>query len=305
MKIAAVVVTFNRLELLKESINSLREQTHKFDEIIVINNSSTDGTLEWINEQKDLTIITQENSGSSGGQHTGIKYAFEKGYDWIWCMDDDLSIYPNCISTIMEYCEGKSNSIAAIQPLKHSNSHCNLNHGAVYIDINNLTVIDIFESSKINKFFYTNSFCFEGVLLNRKAIELVGYPRRDFFITNDDVEYALRMVSKLPDYRIILLGEILMSRLLPRTHSRNPFHRIVSVTDWDIFVFHSYFRNFFVAVRLNYPNEFKKRKACKFLLREYKWILKVLLSILLFHSNKLKKYTVLFNRIILDGIFNK
>lgn len=49
-RIAAVVVTYNRLDLLKECINSIRQQTRKLDEIIVVNNSSTDGTLEWLNE---------------------------------------------------------------------------------------------------------------------------------------------------------------------------------------------------------------------------------------------------------------
>jgi len=54
-KIAAVVVTYNRLELLKQCIDSIKNQTRKPDEIIVVNNSSTDGTLEWLNPNKDLT----------------------------------------------------------------------------------------------------------------------------------------------------------------------------------------------------------------------------------------------------------
>lgn len=100
-KIAAVVVTFNRLELLKQCIDSLRNQTHKLDEIIIVNNSSTDGTIEWLNQQKDLTIITQENSGSAGGQHTGIKIAYEKGFDWIWCFDDDCFVETNALEELV------------------------------------------------------------------------------------------------------------------------------------------------------------------------------------------------------------
>src|SRR3989339_336534 len=102
-KIAAVVVTFNRLTLLQECIESLRNQTHTLDEIIIVNNSSTDGTLEWLNAQKDLTVITQENSGSAGGQHTGIKTAYEKGYDWIWCMDDDAEPELNALEELTKF----------------------------------------------------------------------------------------------------------------------------------------------------------------------------------------------------------
>ena len=83
-QIAAVVVTFNRIELLKKVINALRNQTKKIDQIIVVNNSSTDGTLDWLNMQTDIIIVTQENLGSSGEQFTGAKTAFEMGFEWIW-----------------------------------------------------------------------------------------------------------------------------------------------------------------------------------------------------------------------------
>ena len=73
LKIATVVVTYNRLELLKDCIESLRNQTRKIDEIFVINNSSTDGTEEWLSRQNDLTTITQPNTGGAGGFYTGTK----------------------------------------------------------------------------------------------------------------------------------------------------------------------------------------------------------------------------------------
>ena len=56
-KIAVIVITYNRLKFLKEIIESIRKQTRKADEIFVINNSSSDGTSEWLIGQNDLTII--------------------------------------------------------------------------------------------------------------------------------------------------------------------------------------------------------------------------------------------------------
>lgn len=58
MTIAAAIVTHNRLELLKLSINSLRAQTRKPDEIIIINNASTDGTTEWLAGQEGLFVVS-------------------------------------------------------------------------------------------------------------------------------------------------------------------------------------------------------------------------------------------------------
>ena len=112
-KIAAVVVTYNRLNVLQECTNSLRNQTHKVDEIIVVNNSTTDGTLDWLNSQKDLTVITQENSGGAGGFHTGIKAAYENGYDWIWCMDDDTEPEMTALEQLCKYIDNEKMILAS------------------------------------------------------------------------------------------------------------------------------------------------------------------------------------------------
>ena len=79
MKIIAVVVTYNRLELLKRNIDCLRQNT-PLTSIVVVNNGSTDGTTQWLAAQPDLQVINQENVGGSGGFYTGIEYAYKAGF---------------------------------------------------------------------------------------------------------------------------------------------------------------------------------------------------------------------------------
>ncbi|RYD78583.1 MAG: glycosyltransferase, partial [Sphingobacteriales bacterium] len=88
-KVIAVVVSYNRQQLLSECITALRNQSQKPDAILVVNNGSTDNTEEWLKDQPDVQFITQKNLGSSGGFNTGISWAYKNGYSWIWCMDDD------------------------------------------------------------------------------------------------------------------------------------------------------------------------------------------------------------------------
>ena len=76
MKVYVFIVTYNRLSLLKKTINSLRKQTYPIDNLCVINNGSTDGTYEWLLEQQDLTVIHQENLGGAGGFSRGVQYAY-------------------------------------------------------------------------------------------------------------------------------------------------------------------------------------------------------------------------------------
>ncbi|MDX9924653.1 MAG: glycosyltransferase, partial [Ignavibacteriaceae bacterium] len=75
MKIAAVVVTYNRLEYLKKCIDSLYNQSHQINKIIVIDNSSDDGTWEYLQSQEYVEAIKQKNSGGAGGFFAGIKHA--------------------------------------------------------------------------------------------------------------------------------------------------------------------------------------------------------------------------------------
>ena len=60
MKIACVVLTYNRLSLLKRCIDSIRNQTYQEFDIYVIDNASTDGTAHWLSLQNDLTVISKK-----------------------------------------------------------------------------------------------------------------------------------------------------------------------------------------------------------------------------------------------------
>ena len=224
MRIAAVVVTYNRLNLLKECIDAIRNQTRKVDEIIVINNSSTDGTLAWLEEQNDLTVITQENLGGAGGFYTGIKTAYEKGYDWIWCMDDDaepqkdalenISLFSKnySVNTVNQEIELRlsqvtpdrlhsyflSGSISALACLEVDQNMNILHPHRGYFNFGNVFsgIVKKFAESDIKKeFVEIDHASFVGIIVNSRAIHKAGYPNREFFIHYDDVEYCIRLRS--------------------------------------------------------------------------------------------------------------
>ena len=87
-KVIAVVVTYNHYSDLITCIKAIRNQTHQPDAILVVNNGSTDFTSVWLDQQTDIIHLYQDNLGSAGGFSNGISWAYQEGYDWIWCMDD-------------------------------------------------------------------------------------------------------------------------------------------------------------------------------------------------------------------------
>ena len=63
MTVAAAITTFNRLEMLKRCIEAVRAQSVPPDEIIVVDDASSDGTATWLREQDDLVAIIQPGNG--------------------------------------------------------------------------------------------------------------------------------------------------------------------------------------------------------------------------------------------------
>lgn len=177
MIIAAVIVTFNRLELLKKCIDAVRNQTRKVDEIIVVNNGSTDGTKEWLEKQKDLTIINQENLGGAGGFYTGIKTAYESGFDWVWCMDDDCLPKESCLELQLPE---SVYTITGPRVIDGKTDVWNCNYNKLKYRLLNLLRIPFI------------TIPFNGFLISNYTIKKIGLPIREFFIYSDDVEYSFR-----------------------------------------------------------------------------------------------------------------
>jgi GT2 family glycosyltransferase len=195
-KIATIIVTFNRLDMLKDTIESLRNQTKKIDKIIVVNNSSSDGTEEWLNLQSDLLVLKQDNLGSSGGQYTGWKTAYELGYEWLWVMDDDVLPELDCLEKIWDY---KSENII-VAPLRYTP----LGLPFVESDIKKANLSNPFKSiwkemliseDLKNEKIQCDGITFEGPLLHYSVIDKIGLPQKNFFIYGDDTEYSIRALK--------------------------------------------------------------------------------------------------------------
>ena len=209
MNIIAVVVTYNRRELLKRNIACLRLNT-PVSSIVVVNNGSTDGTGAWLDEQEDLAVIHQENVGGSGGFYRGIQYAYQAGADWIWCMDDDVFPRPDCMEYLLPYTHEPGVGILAPRRLMAGQIFTN--------DFQKVNLSNPFASmyqQKLKKQVVNGpvDICgtaFEGLCISRKAVAEIGLPNKELFIFCDDTDYCLRAV--LAGFRILYIPSALMDK---------------------------------------------------------------------------------------------
>ena len=184
-KIIAIVVTYNRLELLKECIEALRNQTKSADIILVVNNGSNDNTAQWLAAQTDLTCIHQKNTGSGGGFSTGISWAYKNGYSWIWCMDDDG--YPK---------EDALEKILAPDTDRLCLRNCAVlqkgDKKTFVWKTGKYATIDEVDTTLIKGIGHP----FNGTMIHRNIIERVGIPQPSLFMWGDESEYYVRITKK-------------------------------------------------------------------------------------------------------------
>ena len=200
IKVAAVVVTYNRLELLKECIEALRNQTYENLDLVIVNNGSTDGTGEWLATQKDLIVITQENLGGAGGFNTGMRYAAEHDYDYCWVMDDDvicdrdtLSEMFNAASAIKEDWGFLCSSV-----VDKNGNPCNT---PLILNWSRNKYPDWPRYLKYGMVEVMNA-TFVSVFVPTENIRKYGLPIKDFFIWGDDTEFTDRMSKRHPCYMV-------------------------------------------------------------------------------------------------------
>jgi rhamnopyranosyl-N-acetylglucosaminyl-diphospho-decaprenol beta-1,3/1,4-galactofuranosyltransferase len=215
-KVAAVVVTYNRKELLKECIDSLFSQTYQIDAIIVVDNASTDGTHELLMEKGYLNnseidyIRLPENTGGAGGFYEGIKKAYERGINWIWIMDDDVKPKKDCLELLLKAGSDNCLDFLALQPARESLSGERIKWYPYFSKI----ILRSWNTTPDK----SNSFCFEGALINSALVDKIGFPNKGFFTVLDDTEYGLRILS-VSKLKYVDSAVIIRQLEMPKEHS--------------------------------------------------------------------------------------
>lgn len=197
-KIGVLIVTFNRLSLLKEELESIYNQSYNNFDIVVVDNGSTDGTSQWLDRQQKLIVIHQANVGGAGGFFTGMKYIVEHNYKYCWLMDDDVE----CKADALERLVSKAESLVSFGFLcsrVFGLDGCPMNVPIIDNRVRNGEYPSWLEKIDEN-LLKVKSSTFVSVFIPTKNIKKVGLPYKEYFIWGDDVEYTTRLSLKLPSF---------------------------------------------------------------------------------------------------------
>lgn len=202
-RIACVIVTFNRIDFLKRTLSHYDKQIEMPDYLIIVDNHSTDGTGDFLNEWRRanhgfqcIVINLPENIGGSGGFFVGCQKALNLDAEYIWLADDDA--YPdfNVFERIHWHLrnEKRAQMAAAICTTVWENGRIQTGHRRRYKLVwDNIKPFPVSEDEYKNPCFTLQLFSYVGVAIRTDILRRVGLCKKDFFIYNDDAEHALRV----------------------------------------------------------------------------------------------------------------
>ncbi|MCR5226131.1 MAG: glycosyltransferase family 2 protein [Eubacterium sp.] len=198
-EVVAVVVTYNRKELLSICLDKLLTQSSRCD-ILVIDNGSTDGTKEYINDKIEKGLVlyknTGDNLGGAGGFNYGLKQAVKEGYKYAWIMDDDTFPFNDSLEKLLKAdreLDGTYGYLSSVA-LWTDGSLCNMNYQRV-------TPYKLIESIP-EQMLPIVMATFVSFFVRIEVIKEIGLPIADFFIWADDLEYSRRISMKYPCYLV-------------------------------------------------------------------------------------------------------
>jgi len=204
-RISAVVVTYNRIDLLRELLERL-DTIAELDEILVIDNASTDGTGAWLagleggetgspgeGPHRAVPVLGRTlatNRGGAGGFHDGLAWAMERGAELAWLMDDDGLPDRDCLPRLLAETDldfwgpvvvDRAAPERLVFPIR-------LPGGTKVVH----DLADVRAAASGTGRLEGIVIPFNGVLVTRELVNRIGLPREEYFIWGDDHEYRLR-----------------------------------------------------------------------------------------------------------------
>lgn len=201
-KIVAVIVTYNRKELLRKCILHVQNQINITCDIIIVDNCSSDGTADMIVNEFELESIIYLNTGTNLGGAGGFRYGLQKavllGYEYVWVMDDDTLPQNDTLYELWKASDklnGKWGFLSSVAYWKDGNiCRMNIQKKTIFRHISKKDyAIDLVPIKMCS---------FVSLLIKADTIKEVGLPIADYFIWTDDYEFTGRISSNYISYMV-------------------------------------------------------------------------------------------------------
>ena len=198
--VAIIVVTFNRKNLLRENLKAILDNAYHDYEVLIIDNCSTDGTYEYIEDLLNNSTVfyyrTEKNIGGAGGFNFGMKKAYQHDCEYMWLMDDDCIVHRDSLTVLLHQNDVLSGNYGFLSSkvLWKDRTLCKMN----------VQKKNIFQKNQDwqSPIVPIHMATFVSFFIPTRIVLDVGLPISDFFIWADAFEYSRRISKKYQCYLI-------------------------------------------------------------------------------------------------------
>lgn len=255
MDVSIIIPTYNRLWSLPKAIESCRD-TSLVTEIIVVDDGSTDGTWEWLEQQPDLVTMRQENQGKDWAVNNG--FAIAKG-KYIRFLDSDDWFLPNSTDELFKKAVENDLDITCAG-YQVFDAH------ETFIKEISWTACDDFLAQQLGE---CDSSHYSAYLFKKEFIKDI--PHRQEYGSRDDRQFVIEAALKGP-----LTGYISSPALAHRMHNKEKLQLAtgVSAAVNDLAILMIYKRTFTILATRNQLTQRYKNAATNLLWHLAHWVAK-------------------------------
>lgn len=196
-QIGIVICNYNKKDDVLACIQSVLESKFQDYDIYVVDNASVDGSAEAISntygEQVTL-LVNQENLGGSGGFNTGLRAAFQKGYPYLMCVDNDALLDENAVGNLLAFLQEHPETGIAAAKIYHREAPDYVQQFGQKIDFENfctdVTYLNAYEDGSMPEYVYTDAVAACALMIRRSVIEKIGFMPEENFLYWDDTEWC-------------------------------------------------------------------------------------------------------------------
>lgn len=192
-RVVAVVVSYNRRNLLLEALGALATQSTPVAQVLVVDNASTDDSAAAAKASSASVdvVVLRRNTGGAGGFAAGLARALERHQpDWVWLMDDDTIPTLTALEQLLATVRAADAIVAGSRVLWTDGSDHPMNTPRRKPFVSRREA----KWAEAAGGFPIRSTSFVSMLVRADAARGAGLPIADFFIWNDDFEYSTRLL---------------------------------------------------------------------------------------------------------------
>ncbi|RIA10273.1 GT2 family glycosyltransferase [Flavobacteriaceae bacterium MAR_2010_72] len=193
MKLVVILVTYNGARWLRHCMQSAFESSIPV-EVVVIDNNSTDNTLDILKEYPEIMVFKQSsNLGFGLANNLGISYAFNRGADYVFLLNQDAYLQHNTLERLVEVHQSQP-EFGVLSPIHLTGDGTGLDlNFSNYLQKNESLVFDSL-TSNFSKSIYEVPFVnAAGWLISRQVLNTVGGFDPIFFHYGEDVNFCQRL----------------------------------------------------------------------------------------------------------------